>query len=210
MPSSTFLRLPPAKQERLMRATMDIFNQNGYARTRVEDVAAAAGVAKGSIYQYFEDKKALLTYCAQWGLQTYMERLEQVAHTSDMDIFTYFQASLHQSRVLQEEKSLVLFLQRLGKEPDLWDKAMMDALYQVSYGYIDRLLENSRQRGLVRADLPDEILREYFIGVTERFKTRWMALYLDFGKVTTMEAAALPLQTELNQMLELLKKGMGC
>ncbi|WP_157223526.1 TetR/AcrR family transcriptional regulator [Rhodovulum sp. PH10] len=42
-----------------MRAALEVFGENGFAAARLDDVAARAGVAKGTIYLYFRDKDAL-------------------------------------------------------------------------------------------------------------------------------------------------------
>lgn len=43
----------------ILAAGLDIFLRNGFAETRMADVAAEAGVAKGTLYLYFADKAAL-------------------------------------------------------------------------------------------------------------------------------------------------------
>lgn len=40
-------------------AALEMFVEHGYAATRLEDVAARAGVSKGTVYLYFENKEAL-------------------------------------------------------------------------------------------------------------------------------------------------------
>ena len=56
MPRQTFLNLPEAKRARLMDALKAEFAARPYARASVDRVIAAAGVSKGSFYQYFENK----------------------------------------------------------------------------------------------------------------------------------------------------------
>jgi TetR/AcrR family acrAB operon transcriptional repressor len=43
-------------RQELLRVAVKVFNDNGYARTRLEDVAAAAGVSRGAIYYHFGSK----------------------------------------------------------------------------------------------------------------------------------------------------------
>lgn len=43
----------------LMAAALDLFVEKGFAATRLEDVAARAGVSKGTLYLYFDSKEAL-------------------------------------------------------------------------------------------------------------------------------------------------------
>nr|WP_276554100.1 TetR/AcrR family transcriptional regulator [Cupriavidus gilardii] len=43
----------------MVAAALELFVERGYAATRLEDVAAAAGVSKGTVYLYFANKKEL-------------------------------------------------------------------------------------------------------------------------------------------------------
>ena len=62
-------REPPAHrdgcdgpQSRLLEAAFTLFSApKGYAAVTVSEIAAAAGVAKGSVYRYFQSKEALFT-----------------------------------------------------------------------------------------------------------------------------------------------------
>lgn len=50
------------KQDRpqeLLAAALQLFVERGYAATRLEDVAAQAGVSKGTLYLYFDSKESL-------------------------------------------------------------------------------------------------------------------------------------------------------
>lgn len=44
----------------LYQAALDVFAQRGYRAARLEEVAEAAGVSKGTIYHYFKNKEDLL------------------------------------------------------------------------------------------------------------------------------------------------------
>lgn len=48
-----------AKEAVIARAALEAFAERGFASTRVADVAQRAGVAKGTIYLYFENKTKL-------------------------------------------------------------------------------------------------------------------------------------------------------
>lgn len=51
------------KEEKRMliaHAAGQVFGDKGFERTRIDDIAAVAGVGKGTIYQYFKDKETLL------------------------------------------------------------------------------------------------------------------------------------------------------
>ena len=43
----------------ILKAALDVFSRHGFAAARLDDVAAQAGVAKGTLYLYFPNKQTL-------------------------------------------------------------------------------------------------------------------------------------------------------
>jgi AcrR family transcriptional regulator len=52
-------RRKDARPQELLAAAIDLFVERGFASTRLEDVARRAGVSKGTLYLYFENKEEL-------------------------------------------------------------------------------------------------------------------------------------------------------
>jgi AcrR family transcriptional regulator len=52
-------RRKDARPAELLAAALDIFIDKGYAGTKLDEVAARAGVSKGTLYLYFENKEEL-------------------------------------------------------------------------------------------------------------------------------------------------------
>lgn len=46
-----------AKKREILRAAMKVFAQNGVVNTKMTDIAIAAGIGKGTIYEYFRSKE---------------------------------------------------------------------------------------------------------------------------------------------------------
>ncbi|MBJ6637021.1 TetR/AcrR family transcriptional regulator [Streptomyces sp. DHE7-1] len=65
MPTPTWSRLSPARRERVLVAAMDEFGTHGYSTGSLNVIARQAGVAKGSLFQYFAGKLDLFTYVAE-------------------------------------------------------------------------------------------------------------------------------------------------
>jgi len=59
MPTPRFKRRKEDRPQEITSAAFDAFAQNGYAATRVEDVAKRAGISKGLLYLYFKTKEEL-------------------------------------------------------------------------------------------------------------------------------------------------------
>ena len=62
MPTSTFINLPEEKKQRIINAALDEFSSYPYFKASVSRIVSSANIAKGSFYQYFEDKKELFKY----------------------------------------------------------------------------------------------------------------------------------------------------
>src|SRR5260370_17115435 len=58
-PASNRAERAAERREAIIAAAMDEFIAQGFAATRLDDVAKRAGVAKGTIYLHFKDKEAL-------------------------------------------------------------------------------------------------------------------------------------------------------
>lgn len=60
MARATRKRRPDDRPREILEAALDLFAAKGFSATRLEDVAARAGLSKAAIYLYFDDKIALL------------------------------------------------------------------------------------------------------------------------------------------------------
>src|SRR5438552_6679743 len=48
------------KREAILRAAVKVFAKKGYFNSKVADIAAAAGIADGTVYLYFKSKDEIL------------------------------------------------------------------------------------------------------------------------------------------------------
>lgn len=58
--------IPPDRLSQLVQCATAVFIEQGYQRTQMADVAAALGVAKGTLYLYVESKDALFDLVLRW------------------------------------------------------------------------------------------------------------------------------------------------
>jgi TetR/AcrR family transcriptional regulator, biofilm operon repressor len=61
------------KKERLIEAAFEAFGRDGYTGTSTPQIAHEAKISTGSLYAYFEDKKALFMEC----LKIHSERVQE-------------------------------------------------------------------------------------------------------------------------------------
>src|SRR5262245_31139886 len=72
-------RRKDARPAEILAAALECFAERGFAATRMDDVAARAGVTKGTVYLYFQSKEELFKALVRSELLPNIERLEAVA-----------------------------------------------------------------------------------------------------------------------------------
>src|SRR5688572_20229158 len=70
-------RRKAARPAELAEAALELFLERGFDATRLEDVAARAGVAKGTVYLYYASKDALFDGVIRQAILPAVERGEQ-------------------------------------------------------------------------------------------------------------------------------------
>ncbi|WP_201330812.1 TetR/AcrR family transcriptional regulator, partial [Lactobacillus nasalidis] len=87
MPSQTFFNLPQEKQDRIMRAAREEFFTHSMDDASINRLIKAAGIPRGSFYQYFDDKEDVYCYLGeQISRGLFAEAYQQLAE-SDYDPF---------------------------------------------------------------------------------------------------------------------------
>ena len=73
-----------AKRQLILDAALDVFAERGFADARLEDVAARAGVAKGTVYLYVSSKEALFEELVRTGIAAPVQEMQARVLASDM------------------------------------------------------------------------------------------------------------------------------
>ncbi len=80
---ATRRRRKEARPGEIIDAALTLFVERGFAATRLEDVAAAAGIGKGTLYLYFDSKESLLAAAVQRDVAPLFEEFERQALDAD-------------------------------------------------------------------------------------------------------------------------------
>lgn len=163
-------RLAPDRAEALLAAAGEEFAERGYAGASMSRIASAAGVSKGSLYYYFEDKADLLATAmerafdrllAESGLggdrdafRAWLEELEAEAFWDALRDGARRSVPLIRSDAWYVR--LARAFHRLRDEPEVGEAA--ERVMERGRSMIRELLSRGRELGLVRTDLPLDYL----------------------------------------------------
>lgn len=212
MPKYTFFNLTLEKQEKVMRAAINEFLKHGFEKGNVADIAKNAEVAKGSIYQYFENKRELFLYAVRWSIELFANKYGKYINleSKDTDIFDYFYKNAKEIWLqMRDEREVVIFIQDvfLGKYNSLTDESMA-YMMKVSDEYLLNLIKNGKNSGSIRKDIDDKILSLFITGVSFKIKEYMMNKARTLGEDIVDEDFEVN-EKEIRAMIELLKNGMG-
>jgi AcrR family transcriptional regulator len=98
------------REQQILAAALAVFAQKGYGDTRIGDIANAAGIAKGTIYLYFESKGALFeaVFLRMFGAMT--TPLAEIAADPDKSPGDKLVAIARQSLAAMAEEAEFLYL----------------------------------------------------------------------------------------------------
>jgi AcrR family transcriptional regulator len=133
MPKQTFLNLPVEKRETIMNAAVEEFAEYGLENASTNRIVKNSGIAKGSFYQYFEDKQDVFMYMLDLIEKKEWEFFKN-EHPPDhnMDVFHYYR-----------------WMVKKGMEFGLAHPRMIQAAWRVLLGeglYYGKNFDNYRQK----------------------------------------------------------------
>ena len=70
-------------KEKIVDAALATFSKNGYDRTRMDDIAGAANVSKGTLYLYFKNKEELFYAISERNIRELKEQLSTLLTKSE-------------------------------------------------------------------------------------------------------------------------------
>lgn len=101
-----------ARRRSILAAALTVFASHGFAAARLDEVAARAGVAKGTLYLYFRDKEALFEALVRSAVSPLLQQMSKVATSPEISPLQAIDAffALFVKEVLGTERKLLLRL----------------------------------------------------------------------------------------------------
>ena len=122
-PKPRWRRRKNARPEEIIAAALEVFADRGFAATKLEDVARRAGVTKGTIYLYFENKEALFKAIVRETIVPVIAKGEEIAQSFTGSARDLFERLVREYWRLVGETSLAaipkLMMAEAGNFPEL-------------------------------------------------------------------------------------------
>lgn len=167
-----FAKLPVHQQQTIVQAALDEFAAHGFRDASLNRIIETAGISKGSLYYYFDDKSDLFAHVAQAGLGGLFEDVGPLPPLDAGDADTFWSVVedyyLRLTRALRASPQLAALLRgwsAAAKDPEF--QRATGELEEASLPWIAQALAAGQRVGAVRADLPDSLLIAVTLGIGE-------------------------------------------
>ncbi len=179
-------QLIEARRNQILDAAASVFAEKGFHRATTKDIASAAGVSEGTIYNYFDSKADLLI-----GIMSRLVELQQLSgELTDglqADVKDFFSAVLGQriSRFPQSQEMIQAILPEVLVNPELRERFYQQFVLQLTK-LLEQYVETRIRLGHIRpVDVPLTVrtIQGMFVGLLvlrilgdETLLSRWEVL----------------------------------
>lgn len=188
MPKQTFLNLHEGKKRKIIETSIYEFALFDYNAASVSRIVKTAGIAKGSIYQYFENKADLYLYLIEYVSNKKLNYINSHMGLVDDDFYNlYKKVLLSACKFDLEFPQYSRMMYNVGHENYNYEigdvaKKLMDA----SADYLCGLVSISQEKGQIRKDLDNKliafILSYLSVDIGEYITKKFNFSYLDVIK----------------------------
>jgi len=168
------------KRKKIMQAAMKIFSKKGYSPAALDEVAREAGIAKGTLYLYFQDKEDLF-------FNTIMSVVDKLGDIISKNI----DQGMDPCEILK--KLVYIQLDFFNRNRDFFGiietalnenifrghKKIFDALLEKRMLFIKYLLdvvERAKKEGSIRKDIPSEEVVSSYEGIVSG-QIKWLTTF---------------------------------
>jgi AcrR family transcriptional regulator len=195
VPFPTFFNLPEEKRQKILDYAMEEFAQNDYDSASISNIVINAGIAKGSLYQYFADKGDLYRYLIELATQKKAEMLAAARPAeSSLSLFDYLRwlfREMANFEILYPRLAKIGYRAIYGKSPlpeDIINKAR-----QSTTQYFFELIEQGKQRGEIRSEI-DSDAAAFIFSATLTQLGNYLTARAGIDPVQVVEGGRYPLQ----------------
>ena len=178
MPRPRWDKLESDRQQTILDAASEEFAEKGFDQASFNRIIETAGLSKGAVYYYFDDKEDLFQTVVKRIMRTFREALGGFGPVSSANEFwTEFEAFMARgARFKVEHPNLI----RLGIGHSR-SSLSSRILYQEFMVHMEDIFRQGQAVGAVRTDLPADLLTGMIFGMIDAIQL-WMLHHLELGE----------------------------
>lgn len=130
-----FYSLPEEKQQRIINAGFNVFSQNSYKKSPMNQIAELAGISKSLLFHYFRNKKELYLFLWDRACSITIAYLEKYGCYQPEDLFEMMERGMKAKiHMMKKYRSMTAFVVKAFYEKDPEISSAIHASYQKYFG----------------------------------------------------------------------------
>jgi TetR/AcrR family fatty acid metabolism transcriptional regulator len=162
------------KKDAIIQAAVSVFAEKGFYSAKVSDVAKKAGVADGTIYNYFKNKDDILISLFEKKMDYVLKQFDEaLSNISDpikkLQLFfsTYF-------NIIKEDENLAEVFQVELRQSEKFLKDYHNQKFIDYLNIIATILNEGIKAGFFRMDIKVDILKVMIFGAIDEVARQWI------------------------------------
>ena len=156
-----------SRLDSIIEAAKKVFAEKEFARATISDIAGLAGVADGTIYEYFQSKEDILLSIAEDRFGSYLAQVAGAFDIKRADQKLRRLIEYHFSCFASDREFLKLFLMRLQASDKFYTSKAFE-IYRSYCGLIEEIIEEGKAAGVFRPTVNARVFRNMFMGAFTR------------------------------------------
>jgi len=162
------------RKQQIMQSAIEVFGKCSYEKANISEIAKRAGIAEGTIYQYFKSKQDLFFTIG-------LERTKDFCKQIDLNLEG-------EPGALSKIRKLVwYYLHYFKTNPDYVRSLMLEMrvsrdfvksrAYRSFRGFskqVLKILKEGQEEGVIRSDVDVYLAQHLLLGTLEHIVTRWL------------------------------------
>ena len=162
------------RKQQIMQAAIDVFGKSTYQSANISEIARTAGIAEGTIYQYFKNKQDLFFSIGLEKTKDFCKQidrhLEGATDTTDKirKLVWYY---LYYFKTNPDYVRSLMLEMRVNRD---FVKSKSYKSFKAFSKQVLEILENGQKEGVIRNDVDVYLALQLLLGTLEHIVTRWL------------------------------------
>ena len=143
-------KLVMRRREQIVAAAIELFSEQGYYRTSIQDIARKAGVSIGLIYQYAQTKEDVLLLSLMSVLDSYKQEIPQSVQPADDPLEALWSTLATYCRIIDRRRSAAVLAYRSTKSLPREQREFIKQLEIETNEFVAQRLRDCIAAGLFR------------------------------------------------------------
>lgn len=162
------------KYHRILNAAVKVFAELGFHQATISQIAREAGVADGTIYLYFKNKKDILSHFFNHTTRQVFDRFREAVdqkETAEDKLRALIQTHLSE---FQKYKDLAVVFQREALLARHVNEEDIKAITRMYMDILDEIIRIGQKESTIRKSIPRGLVKRFILGAVNEVINTWV------------------------------------